>query len=238
MLEAAESTGGTMRGFEFHPGYRSAGLAHIVNRLDPDVAKLLKLDSRSRTAETLPTIALSPDGKHAVLRGAYGETIDGISPAEMKAFASMRKKLIFQAGILKRFLKRCPPQIGEGRNERSLAPLPARGFSLITKGRDEGRDFLRMLLMNVADVADEYLSDDRLKGLVAFDATLGIHLGPRSPTSLLGALLSPDRRNRWGNGRTTRAARRHGHACSRLRKRGSGGRCHHPHRRPCRAHHR
>ncbi|URK89004.1 FAD-dependent oxidoreductase [Rhizobium sp. RCAM05350] len=43
-----------------------------------------------------------------------------------------------------------------------------------------------MLLMNVADVADEYLSDDRLKGLVAFDATLGIHLGPRSPTSLLG----------------------------------------------------
>ncbi len=43
-----------------------------------------------------------------------------------------------------------------------------------------------MLLMNVADVADEYLTDDRLKGLVAFDATLGIHLGPRSPTSLLG----------------------------------------------------
>ncbi|WP_457581133.1 phytoene desaturase family protein [Ensifer canadensis] len=40
--------------------------------------------------------------------------------------------------------------------------------------------------MNVADVADEFLTDDRLKGLVAFDATLGIHLGPRSPTSLLG----------------------------------------------------
>ncbi|TGS52048.1 phytoene dehydrogenase, partial [Mesorhizobium sp. M1D.F.Ca.ET.183.01.1.1] len=33
---------------------------------------------------------------------------------------------------------------------------------------------------------DEQLSDDRLKGLLAFDATLGSHLGPRSPTSLLG----------------------------------------------------
>jgi len=43
-----------------------------------------------------------------------------------------------------------------------------------------------MLLMNVADVADEFLGDDRLKGLLAFDATLGVHLGPRSPTSLLG----------------------------------------------------
>ena len=28
--------------------------------------------------------------------------------------------------------------------------------------------------------------DDRLRGLLAFDATLGSHLGPRSPTSLLG----------------------------------------------------
>jgi phytoene dehydrogenase-like protein len=40
--------------------------------------------------------------------------------------------------------------------------------------------------MNVADLLDEQLEDDRLKGLLAFDATLGSHLGPRSPTSLLG----------------------------------------------------
>src|SRR5690606_6044229 len=37
-----------------------------------------------------------------------------------------------------------------------------------------------------ADLLDEQLEDERLKGLVAFDATLGSHLGPRSPTSLLG----------------------------------------------------
>ncbi|MDW5313035.1 NAD(P)/FAD-dependent oxidoreductase [Rhizobium sp. PL01] len=183
VLEAAESTGGTLRGFEFHPGYRSTGLAHIVNRLDPDVATLLKLETKS--VEPLPTVALSADGKHAVLRGAYGETIDGASPAEAKAFAAMRKKLIFQASILKRFLKRRPPEIGKV-GMRNLGSFAGAGLSLITKGREEGRDFLRMLLMNVADVADEYLSDDRLKGLVAFDATLGIHLGPRSPTSLLG----------------------------------------------------
>ncbi|KQT97043.1 phytoene desaturase family protein [Rhizobium sp. Leaf453] len=183
LLEAAERTGGAMRGYEFHSGYRAAALAHIVNRLDPEVAELLGLETR--TTEALPTIALSLDGKHAVLRGAYGETIDGVSTAEAKAFAAMRKKLIFQAGILKRFLKRRPPEIGNVRMN-DLGAFAGAGLSLLTRGREEGRDFLRMLLMNVADVADEYLSDDRLKGLVAFDATLGIHLGPRSPTSLLG----------------------------------------------------
>src|SRR5690606_14661937 len=44
----------------------------------------------------------------------------------------------------------------------------------------------RVILMNVADLLDEQLTDDRLKGLLAFDAVLGSHLGPRSPTSLLG----------------------------------------------------
>ncbi len=183
LLEAAESMGGAMRGYEFHTGYRAAGLAHIVNRLDPEVAELLGLETR--TTEALPTIALSPDGKHAVLRGAYGETIDGISPAEAQAFTAMRKKLMFQAGILKRFLKRQPPEIGKVKMN-DLGAFAGASLSLLARGREEGRDFLRMLLMNVADVADEYLSDDRLKGLVAFDATLGIHLGPRSPTSLLG----------------------------------------------------
>src|SRR5690606_39396819 len=38
----------------------------------------------------------------------------------------------------------------------------------------------------VNDLLDEQLTDLRLKGLLAFDAVLGSHLGPRSPTSLLG----------------------------------------------------
>ena len=60
------------------------------------------------------------------------------------------------------------------------------GLALKRLGKEDMRDFLRMLLMNVADLLDEQLTDDRLKGLLAFDAVLGSHLGPRSPTSLLG----------------------------------------------------
>ena len=58
----------------------------------------------------LPTTILDGAGQAVTLHGAYGESIDGVSAEEQAAFAAMRKKLIFQAGILKRFLRRPPPQ--------------------------------------------------------------------------------------------------------------------------------
>ncbi|MGO4842787.1 phytoene dehydrogenase, partial [Rhizobiaceae sp. 2RAB30] len=64
--------------------------------------------------------------------------------------------------------------------------LARTGLALRRLGKEDMRDFLRMLLMNITDVLDEHLTDDRLRGLLAFDAVLGSHLGPRSPTSLLG----------------------------------------------------
>lgn len=185
VLEAASAPGGAARGREFAPGFRSAGLAHLVNRLDPEVARDLGLDLAQKSGPAMPTTVLDGENEPAVFRGVYGETIDGVSASEAEAFGRLRDKLVFQAGILKRFLRRPPPQFGAiGMGD--ISTLAAAGFGLIRKGRAEGRDFLRMLLMNVADVADEYLEDDRLKGLLSFDATLGIHLGPRSPTSLLG----------------------------------------------------
>lgn len=132
-----------------------------------------------------PSIALSLDGPALVMRGAYGERLDGATPAEAAAWAALRETLFRQAGILKPFLARRPPEPG-ALSLADKASLGAAALSLRGLGREGMRDFLRMLLMNVADVLDEHLGDDRLKGLLAFDAVLGSHLGPRSPTSLLG----------------------------------------------------
>ena len=185
VLEASDSVGGGARTREFHAGYRTSGLAHIVNRLAPEVIAELGLDAGLFTSDMAPTVVLDAAGGPAILRGAYGETLEGVAPAEAEAFGRMRVKLMMQAGILGRFLGKRPPRPGEtGLGE--LFDLGMTGLSLIGKGRDEARDFARMALMNVADIADEYLTDDRLKALIAFDAVLGIHLGPRSPTSLIG----------------------------------------------------
>jgi phytoene dehydrogenase-like protein len=185
VLEASSALGGAARDHEFAPGFKTGGLAHIINRLSPDVVKELGLDTSLFTTELAPTVVLDPERGPAVLRGAYGEAVDGVALEEARAFAAMRKKLMMQASILGRFLNKRPPRPGEA-GLKELLDLGLTGLSLIRQGRDEARDFARMALMNVADITDEYLTDDLLKALIAFDAVLGIHLGPRSPTSLLG----------------------------------------------------
>jgi phytoene dehydrogenase-like protein len=59
------------------------------------------------------------------------------------------------------------------------------GLAIRRLGRDDMREFLRLMLMNIADVLDEEIADDRIKGAVAFDAIIGTHLGPLSPGSLM-----------------------------------------------------
>ena len=190
VLEAAGDVGGAARTEEFYPGFR-ASTAHLLNRLHPEVIKALALRletfSTPQPDETpTPTVLLSPTQSPLILHGAWGETISGdISDAERRAFAAMRAQLIRFAGVLKPFLARRPPDLA-GMTLADKLGLGGAALSLKRLGTEEMRDFLRMLLMNVHDIADEHLTDDRLKGLLAFDATLGSHLGPRSPTSLLG----------------------------------------------------
>jgi phytoene dehydrogenase-like protein len=228
VLEAAAEVGGPGRTEEFHPGFR-ASVAHVLNRLHPEVVKALSLDVRGfgsipppltpphkgegdtaglgtndssptrgsspsplwggvRGGGSLaPTALLSPDRDALILNGAWGETIDGdILESQKRAWAAMRAQLIRYAGVLKPFLARLPPDLSGGMALSEKLAFGSAGLALKRLGKEDMRDFLRMMLMNVHDVADEHLSDDRLKGFVAFEAVLGSHLGPRSPTSLLG----------------------------------------------------
>ena len=97
VLEAANAPGGATRGREFAPGFHSAGLAHLVNRLDPEVARDLGLSLSSKPGHAMPTAVL--DGMHepAVLRGAYGETITrtaDFEPAFRRALVADRLTLL------------------------------------------------------------------------------------------------------------------------------------------------
>jgi hypothetical protein len=107
------------------------------------------------------------------------------------ANSSVRAQLFRYAGILKPFLSRRPPDLRGGGSLTETFALGQTALALKRLGKEDMRDFLRVILMNVADLLDEQLTDDRLKGLLAFDAVLGCHLGPRSPTSLLGLYYRP-----------------------------------------------
>lgn len=183
LFEAAEALCASMQTVEIAPGYRTSALSHLVNRLAPEVIRATGLDTACLNRPPAPTVTLGA-GEPVVLRGGYGETLDGVSAEEALAFAAFRQKLMAQAAILGRFLARRPPLPGEI-TRKDLLPLTTTGLALLRGGRGAARELMRMLLTNVADAADEHLTDDRLRGLMAFDATLGSHLGPRSPGSLL-----------------------------------------------------
>jgi phytoene dehydrogenase-like protein len=81
-----------------------------------------------------------------------------------------------------------PPRIarGVGNPLRKLAMI---GLKARAMGAADIRELGRILLTNVHDLLDDELSDPRLKGALAFDATLGGWLGPRSPNSVLPWLV-------------------------------------------------
>jgi len=187
LVEAGETVGGAAQTVEFAPGFRVSHVAHLCHHLHPEIVRRLELERHGLAfaAVGVPTTALAAEGRHLTLGGAYGERLEGeVAEAERAAWAALRAKLLKYAGVLKPFLAEIPPRLKHG-GPASLMTLGKLGLSIRRLGRDDMREFLRMLLMNVADVLDEELSDDRLKGLLAFDAVLGTNLGPRSPNSLM-----------------------------------------------------
>lgn len=189
VLEAGDEIGGAARTEEFAPGFRVSSVAHLLNRLHPKVVRALDLEKHGlalKRSDCLPSVALSAEGTPLTLLGGYGERLQGAWAAEQEAWQGLRAQLFRHAGLLKPFLTRRPPDLAGTMSLAEKVGLGKAALALRRLGREEMRDFLRMVLMNVADLLDEHLADDRLKGLLSFDATLGSHLGPRSPTSLLG----------------------------------------------------
>jgi len=186
VLESANEAGGGARTVEFAPGFKVSPVAHLLYLLDRRVETGLDLKAHglSYAASNIATTALSPTGDHLTLNGAYGETLSGkIDPSEQAAWRELRARLMRFASVLGPFKEMTPPRLGA--MNRDLLTLGRLGLKIKGLGRDDMREFLRLILINVADVLDDELKDERLKGVVAFDATLGTHLGPRSPNSLL-----------------------------------------------------
>jgi phytoene dehydrogenase-like protein len=181
VLEAGATSGGCANTVEFAPGYRVSGLAHLHQGLDPRVVAGMNLAQHGllSAATDLTTTALSETGDHLTIKGGTLST----SP-DTASYPELHRRLTAFASVLAPFCAMTPPRIARGTGNEYLR-LAKLGLGLRMLGRDEFREFLRMILINVADVLEDDLTDDRLKGALAFDATLGAWLGPRSPNSLI-----------------------------------------------------
>lgn len=176
LLEASAAPGG------------GAGLAHLSYNLDPRVEKAMNLSGHGLewASRDLATAALSADGRHLRLTGA--RVTGDLSEGDQQAWTTLRARLMRFAAILSPLNHMAPPRIAKDARNPMLK-LAMIGLKARMMGAAEFRELGRVILTNVHDVLDDELKDPRLKGVLAFDATMGGWLGPRSPNSLLPWLV-------------------------------------------------
>ena len=192
VLEANDQVGGAAITREFAEGFAVSACAHIVAQLQPAVCKAL--DFRPKySLESMTTIALDPDGGHVRYTP---DSVEGVGASDTASFTAFQRSMRRFAKLLERQLNRPPPRLGstDWRDGLALARL---GLDVRRLGRDDMREFLRLIGMNIHDELSERFEHPLLKGALALDAVLGTHLGPRSPNTLMTYLY----RLAGGNGR-------------------------------------
>jgi len=181
VLEASDQVGGACVTREFADGFSVSSVAHLSCQLQPPVRRELDLDI-ALAADDIGTIALGTDGNHVRFRG---DEISGVSDEDAASYRDFMKRMTRFADLLKTYLNRTPPRLGEGASRADLLNLAQLGFDIRRLGKREMRALLRLIGMNIRDEVVERFESPLLRGAVSLDATLGTHLGPRSPNTIL-----------------------------------------------------
>ena len=189
LIEASETYGGMARSEVLFKDFQVPELASNAVGISKDVVRDLGLNKYDLlfNDEGLKTVGLSLANENIIFGSNFGKSIEGISEDEFKRWKELRKKFFTQCNVFQRLASQVPV----GRKHKtfsSKANLILTAAKLRLHGREQFQEFLRMITMCIADLLEEELETDSLKGLISFDSTLGIKLGPRSPTSYLGLL--------------------------------------------------
>lgn len=194
VLEAGDQPGGAAQTREFAPGYRSSAVAHILHALHPKVINDLDLEHHGLKprATRIGTSALLPGGNRVDITDDPVATHDSIakfSPADALAWHPRMERLQRIAAALGSFLMKTPPSPSPSANDfQTKLALGMFAVQLRLMGKKDMLELSRILTINVADLASDFFESDVLKGLLGFEATLGVYLGPRSPNTVFNLL--------------------------------------------------
>jgi len=179
VLEANDIVGGAAITREFADGYSVSACAHLLYQLQPEVVKDLGL-SLNLAGEDLDTIALDEGGQHVRLSG---DDVTGAAGDE-EEYRRFYKRTRRFARVLRGVINKRPPRLGTS-DWRDFASLARLGLDIRFLGKNDMREFLRVIGMNIHDEVTERFESPLLRGAISLDAVLGTHLGPRSPNTIL-----------------------------------------------------
>ena len=192
VLEAAERPGGAVATREFAPGFKASAVAHLLHAFHPRIVADLGLEL-TRLARPIGTTALGPGGARIDITGdaaATAASIGRMSAADAAVYGPVMARLTRMAGALGSYLGRTPPSpLPSANGLAANLSLGLFALELRLLGRRDFLELTRIMGMNVADPAQDVFESDLVKGLLAFDGTLGLFLGPRSPNTVFNLLF-------------------------------------------------
>jgi len=196
VLEKSDQIGGMAANSEIVPGVSAPRVAHLAYNLNSVVMKELGLEGQFGMTP-LPTIALSPDGRHIEIGEGAVTNADGHAHPDAPVFLEIRDQLKKFARILAPLALKPPPDLSGGigfSNLSETVSLVRLGLNIKRLGKKDMREFMRITLSNIYDLLMDDLDDGPLAGALAADAVLGNWAGPRSPGTVLSLMY------RYGQG--------------------------------------
>jgi phytoene dehydrogenase-like protein len=184
VLEAASEAGGAARNREFAPGYRAPS-AQFLFGLAQELQTELELPRHGfkLAARELPT--------HALVAGAASIRLtprelrgDGLPAADLAAYGPFMARMQRFADALLPVFRMVPPRLVFDTWAQKLGFMKL-AWRVRSMGREDMRELMRIIGMNVYDLLDETFESPTLKGAIAFDAVLGAEWGPRAPGTVL-----------------------------------------------------
>lgn len=194
LVEANDKPGGAAQTREFTKGYRVSAVAHLLHALHPKIISDLNLTRHGLnfSKKALGTSAMLPGGARLDLTDdklATQAAIAKFSHVDSLSYHAHMERLVRLAGALGSFLLRTPPSPSPGSNNfQTKLALGMFALKLRMMGKKDMLELSRILTINVADLANDFFESDILKGLLGFEATLGVYLGPRSPNTVFNLL--------------------------------------------------
>lgn len=192
ILEASDQVGGLASTHEFSPGFSVSTAAHLHYGLHPKVSELCKPEDfgLKLTQRELLTKVVNSAGEYVSYQGANqpdslgGSYISAKQRTEWSEFCQQMQKF---SHILYTLADQSPPKIKDRRFE-DYRTLFTAGRELNRLSKNEIRQFLRIIGMNIHDLVEESFSSDLLKAGVCFESILGTRLGPRAPNTVFNWL--------------------------------------------------
>jgi phytoene dehydrogenase-like protein len=188
VLEASHQVGGAAVTRELVRGFRVPAVAHLLHLLDGEIVRELGLEGHgfALARQALRTVALNAGGEALVLDGERIER-GPASAADRAVYPEFMARMRRLAAVLARQHHRIPPRLAWTR-WRDALPAGQLAFDIRRLGREDMREFLRIVTMPIHDLLEENFDTPLLKGAIALDAVLGTKLGPRSGNSVLSWL--------------------------------------------------